>query len=66
MKLEDEPPASLPLAESTLFSRHARPSAEEQADPPATTKVLIVAALSVAGCATPEKTLPSTRAWAPV
>lgn len=66
MKDDVEPPANLPLLESTLFSRHARPSALEHAEPPETTKVDTFAALSVEGCATLLKTLPSIRAWAPV
>lgn len=66
MKLVVEPPDSLPEAESTLFSRQARPSADEHADPPFTTNVLMPAALSVLGCATLENTFPSIRAWAPL
>jgi hypothetical protein len=66
MKDIDEPPASFPDAESTLFSRHERPSADEQAEPAFTINVLTLAPLSVTGCETPENTLPSMSAWAPV
>lgn len=49
MKLVVDPPVSLPLAESTLFARQARPRGEEHALPALVTKVPTVAAWSVAG-----------------